>query len=64
MRFLADMGSDQGSWFVLPAGQSGNPMSRHYRDQFPLWLHGRLAPLPVVPGTDSSGEILELVPGR
>jgi len=64
MRFLADMASDQGSWFVLPAGQSGNPMSRHYRDQFPLWLHGSLAHLPVVPDTDSTGEILELVPGR
>lgn len=26
---------------VLPAGQSGLRMSRHYGDQFPLWLAGR-----------------------
>ena len=25
----------------LPGGQSGNPLSRHYGDQMPLWLEGR-----------------------
>ncbi|HET9603645.1 MAG TPA: penicillin acylase family protein [Gemmatimonadales bacterium] len=43
MRFIADLGSDAGAWFVLPAGQSGNPRSPHYRDQFPLWREGKLA---------------------
>jgi len=25
---------------VLPGGQSGNPFSSHYADQFPLWQRG------------------------
>ena len=33
-----------GSWdearFVLPGGQSGNPLSPHYDDMLSLWLKG------------------------
>lgn len=64
MRFLTDMGDDGGAWFILPAGQSGNPMSSHYRDQFPLWLAGRLARLNFAADTVSGGHALELVPGQ
>ncbi len=31
---------------VIPGGQSGHPLSRHYQDQFPAWLAGELLPIP------------------
>jgi len=31
---------------VIPAGQSGNPMSPHYEDQLPLWKKGAGVPIP------------------
>ncbi|HEX9891763.1 MAG TPA: penicillin acylase family protein, partial [Actinomycetota bacterium] len=31
---------------VLTLGQSGNPVSPHFKDQLPLWSEGRLHPLP------------------
>jgi penicillin amidase len=40
---------DVGAWeecrFVLPSGQSGNPLSPHYDDQLPLWRGGRSLPI-------------------
>jgi penicillin amidase len=39
------MAVDVGNWdanrFVLPGGQSGNPMSRHYDDQLERYRTGR-----------------------
>ncbi|MGH7729512.1 MAG: penicillin acylase family protein, partial [Vulcanimicrobiaceae bacterium] len=39
-----------GAWqrggIVIPQGESGEPGSPHYRDGAPLWLSGRLFPLP------------------
>jgi penicillin amidase len=39
------MAVDVGSWddnrFVLPGGQSGNPLSPHYDDQLDLYREGR-----------------------
>ncbi|HET7604295.1 MAG TPA: penicillin acylase family protein [Gemmatimonadales bacterium] len=64
MRFLADMANDSGAWFVLPAGQSGNPLSSHYRDQFPLWQQGRLAWLRLAPDSVASRTALLLTPRR
>jgi penicillin amidase len=64
MRFVADMGNDAGAWFILPAGQSGNPLSSHYRDQFPLWQRGRLAWLRLAPDTMPAGATLLLTPRR
>ncbi|HEU4760837.1 MAG TPA: penicillin acylase family protein [Gemmatimonadales bacterium] len=64
MRFIADMGNHEGAWFILPAGQSGNPRSPHYRDQFPLWQQGKLAWLSLVPGTVAATDGLWLVPSR
>jgi penicillin G amidase len=31
----------------LPGGQSGHPLSAHYRDQYRDWLEGRALPLKV-----------------
>ena len=43
------MASDVGEWeqarFVLPGGQSGNPFSPHYGDQFELWRLGDAFPI-------------------
>jgi penicillin amidase len=40
LRAVIDVGAWERSRFVLPGGQSGNPLSRHYDDQLPLWLAG------------------------
>jgi penicillin G amidase len=44
----------------MPGGQSGHPLSAHYRDQQPAWLAG--IALPLLPG--ESEQSLKLVPGR
>jgi penicillin amidase len=41
LRAVFDVGAWEESRFVLPAGQSGNPLSPHYDDQLPLWQSGR-----------------------
>lgn len=40
LRMAIDVGDWDASSFVLPGGQSGNPLSPHYADQFPLWQRG------------------------
>jgi penicillin G amidase len=39
-RGVYDLGDLGNSRFVLSAGQSGNPLSRHYRDMTSLWREG------------------------
>jgi penicillin G amidase len=41
LRCVMDVGDFDRSTFVLPSGQSGNPLSPHYGDMFPLWLDGK-----------------------
>jgi penicillin amidase len=59
---------DVGNWddarFILPGGQSGNPLSPHYADQLPLWLRGESITIPFSPETaaEVARETLELVP--
>jgi len=44
VRQISDMSTSE--WHViLPAGQSGHPFSRHYRDQHPLWQEGEMITL-------------------
>jgi penicillin amidase len=40
MRMVVDVGAWENSRWVLPAGQSGNPLSPHYADLLPLWQRG------------------------
>ncbi len=40
-RRIIDFSDIENSWSVLPTGQSGNPMSEHYKDQAPLYNEGR-----------------------
>ena len=45
LRMVLDVGAWHNSRFVLPGGQSGNPMSPHYADLFPLWQRGEGVPI-------------------
>jgi penicillin G amidase len=48
MRHVVDLGDvDGGGGFILPTGQSGNPLSPHYRDQTARWQRGELWLLPI-----------------
>lgn len=41
LRMVVDVGEWEESRFILPSGQSGNPLSPHYADQFDLWRSGK-----------------------
>jgi penicillin amidase len=41
LRFTVELGAQPSSEFILPTGQSGHPLSPHYRDQTHLWRQGR-----------------------
>jgi penicillin amidase len=45
-RMVIDLADLDHSLGVNTLGQSGNPASPHFNDQFPLWLDGRLHPMP------------------
>ena len=45
-RTVIDLGDVERSRFVLAGGQSGNPLSPHYADQFGLWQGGEAIPIP------------------
>jgi penicillin amidase len=44
-RVVIDLGDFERSRFVLAGGQSGNPLSPHYRDLFALWQRGEGVPI-------------------
>jgi penicillin amidase len=41
MRFVANPADWDNSILLIPAGQSGQPGSSHYSDQFPFWYEGK-----------------------
>ena len=45
LRMVIDVGAWDNSRYVLPGGQSGNPLSPHYDDQLQLWLRGEGVPI-------------------
>lgn len=45
LRFVADVGNWDACQWVIPAGQSGNPLSPHYDDQLELWKKGKGIPI-------------------
>lgn len=49
VRAVLDVGAWENSRFALPGGQSGNPLSPHYADLFPLWLRGDGVPIAYTP---------------
>jgi len=49
MRMVLDVGNWDENTFALPGGQSGNPLSPHYDDQFHLWARGEGITIPWTP---------------
>ena len=58
-RIVVSPGKEEAGFFHMPAGQSGHPLSPHYRDGQRAWEEG--APTPFLPG--KTGSTLKLVPG-
>ena len=44
MRMVVSPGRESDGVLHIPSGQSGHPMSPHYRDSHPAWLEGRPTP--------------------
>ncbi len=44
-RGIYDFGDPESSLFIIPAGQSGHPLSRHYDDLGELWRRGEYVPM-------------------
>jgi len=51
-RMVASPGNLGESLFEMPGGQSGHPLSPHYKDQLSAWLNGE--PTPFLPGPAAS----------
>ncbi|MFZ0038050.1 MAG: penicillin acylase family protein [Candidatus Acidiferrales bacterium] len=64
MRFVADLSDFDQSLMEIPAGESGQYTSPHYRDQFPEWFAGRgiLAPFSTAAEARVRAHQLVLVP--
>jgi penicillin amidase len=64
MRFVANLGDWDQSIMLIPGGQSGQPGSKHYTDQFPYWYEGRpiYQPFSDVAEANSRKHILTLKP--
>jgi penicillin amidase len=64
MRMTVDVGNWSASRFVLCGGQSGNPLSPHYDDLFPLWQHGGGVPMAWTPEEvrESARQVLTIQP--
>ena len=45
LRMVVPVGDWNDCRFVLPGGQSGNPLSQHYDDMIPLWACGQGVPI-------------------
>ena len=45
VRMVMDVGAWDNSMAINTPGQSGDPLSPHYRDLFPLWAAGSYIPL-------------------
>jgi penicillin amidase len=46
LRTVFDLGDLANSRYILCGGQSGNPLSDHFADQFPIWQRGEAVTLP------------------
>jgi penicillin amidase len=44
-RMVVELGPSLRAWSTYPGGQSGNPVSSHYRDRIALWAKGELEPV-------------------
>ena len=44
-RMVVELGPQVRAWATYPGGQSGNPLSRRYRDRLARWAQGELEPV-------------------
>ena len=44
VRMVVSPGNEEEGVFNMPCGQSGSPLSKHYRDQHSAWVEGRTTP--------------------
>jgi penicillin amidase len=65
MRFVANPGNWDNSILLIPAGQSGQPGSSHYSDQFSYWYEGKpiFAPFSDTAEASARKHSLTLKPG-
>jgi penicillin amidase len=57
MTALHDLSDPNGARFILPTGQSGNAVSKHYDDMRPLWADVKDIQVPIDPDRyDQGGE--------
>lgn len=47
LRQIVDLGNIDASVSIISTGQSGQPFSRHWGDQTPLWASGQTKPMPL-----------------
>ena len=59
-RMVVSPGREREGWFEMPCGESGHPLSRHYRDEYDDWCAGR--PSPLLPGPAVDRLVLEPLP--
>jgi penicillin amidase len=57
-RMVVSPGHEESGIFHMPVGESGHPLSPHYRDGHTAWVEGR--PTPFLPGPPA--DVLRLVP--
>ena len=64
-RWVVDLSQPGIAWRVLPSGQSGQVLHRHYDDQTPLWLNGAYRTVIRVPPAErpAAWSVLVLEPG-
>jgi penicillin amidase len=62
LRMVVEVGDWEAARFVLPGGQSGNPLSPHYDDQLELWQQGEGIPIAWAPEkvAEAGQEVLRL----
>ncbi len=63
-RFVVDFADVDKATMVIPAGVSGNPMTSHFLDFYPLWKSGKRWPVPFHhdPVMARAASVLTLVP--
>jgi penicillin amidase len=65
MRFVGNPGNWDASILLIPSGQSGQPGSSHYSDQFSYWYEGKpiFAPFSDAAEANTRKHALTLKPG-
>lgn len=61
-RQVVDLANVEGGRMIVTTGESGNPLSRHYRDQRDRWWHGELWEVPLDRARVASVARLQLTP--